>query len=55
MAEPARHRRMLSVAYQLLIAVPKSIAAALAHGRCDLAKAIRHGAGGFFTLKNKTV
>ena len=47
--------RMLSVAYQLLIAVPKSIAAALAHGRCDLAKAIRHGAGGFFTLKNKTV
>lgn len=46
--------RMLSVAYQLLIAVPKSIAAALAHGRCDLAKAIRHGAGGFFTLKNKT-
>lgn len=26
-----------------------------AHGRCDLAKAIRHGAGGFFTLKNKTV
>lgn len=34
---------------------PKSIAAALAHGRCDLAKAIRHGAGGFFTLKNKTV
>ena len=47
--------RMLSVAYQLCIAVPKSIAAALAHGRRDLAKAIRHGAGGFFTLKNKTV
>lgn len=46
--------RMLSVAYQLCIAVPKSIAAALAHGRRDLAKAIRHGAGGFFTLKNKT-
>ena len=47
--------RMLSVTYQLCIAVPKSIAAALAHGRRDLAKAIRHGAGGFFTLKNKTV
>ena len=47
--------RMLSVAYQLCIAVPKSIAAALAHGRRDLAKAIRHGAGSFFTLKNKTV
>ena len=46
--------RMLSVAYQLCIAVPKSIAAALAHGRRDLAKAIRHGAGGFFTLKTKT-
>lgn len=45
--------RMLSVAYQLCIAVPKSIAAALAHGRRDLAKAIRHGAGGFFTLKTK--
>lgn len=46
--------RMLSVAYQLCIAVPKNIAAALARGRGDLAKAVLRGAGGFFTLKNKT-
>ena len=46
--------RMLSVAYQLCIAVPKNIAAALARRRGYLAKAVLRGAGGFFTLKNKT-
>ena len=46
--------RLLSLAYQLCIAVPKAILSALAHGRRDLAKAAWRGAADFFTLKNKT-
>lgn len=45
--------RTLSIAYQLCIAVPKSVASALAHRRCDLAGAVCRGARDFFTLKNK--
>lgn len=46
--------RLLSVAYQLCVALPKSILASLLHGRGDLARAALRGAAGYFTLKNKT-
>ena len=44
--------RTLSVLYQLGVALPKSVAAALAHGRRDLAAAVLRGARDF--LRHKT-
>ncbi len=44
--------RLLSIGYQLGIALPKSLAVTLLHGRCDLAKAAAKGALDF--LRNKT-
>lgn len=46
--------RLLSIAYQLCVAMPKSVATALLHRRGDLAKAALRGAADYFTLKNKT-
>lgn len=46
--------RLLSIAYQLCVALPKSVVTALLHRRGDLAKAALHGAADYFTLKNKT-
>ena len=46
--------RLLSYAYQLCVALPKSVLASLLRGRSDLARAALRGAGGFFNLKNKT-
>lgn len=44
--------RMLSIAYQLTVALPKSVCAALLRGRGDLARAALRGGGDF--LRNKT-
>lgn len=46
--------RLVSYAYQLGVALPKNILQSLLRGRLDLARAALKGAGGFFTLKNKT-
>lgn len=45
--------RTLSLLYQLAVALPKGVLAALLHGRTDLAGAMLRGAGAYFTLKNK--
>lgn len=45
--------RILSLLYQLAVALPKGVVTALVHGRTDLAGAMLRGAGAYFTLKNK--
>ncbi|MEG2060620.1 MAG: glycosyltransferase family 2 protein [Alistipes sp.] len=47
--------RPLSLAYQLCVAIPKSIVTALLHHRRDLAAATGRGAKAFFTFKNPMI
>lgn len=46
--------RILSLAYQLCVALPKQVATALLHGHAELAGAAIRGAAAYFPLKNKT-